>query len=128
MLALVQSRKIQIRLRCRPGLLDDPMQENHPLIPIDIEENASNSIPGKFVLTSCRPLPNGLQVGIPTGQPNSTALMSSPIMRRSSWTIALSQDRTGSVPASVRKKKAGIRFSRSCLSVPRVVLIVNSAE
>src|SRR5208282_4286517 len=61
------------------------------------------------------PPPRGLHTGIPTGQPNSTVLMSSPMRFRSSDDGSpFSHSRTGSPPASVRKKIAGTRFP--CLS------------
>jgi hypothetical protein len=47
---------------------------------------------------------------MPTGQPNSTVFRSSPMRRRSSAGIDLSQSRTGSRPAAVLKKMAGTRF------------------
>ncbi|MGH7000899.1 MAG: hypothetical protein ACREEA_05275 [Stellaceae bacterium] len=52
----------------------------------------------------------GRQVGIPMGYPNSTVLISAPMRRRSPMSIALSQSRVGSLPASVLKKIAGTRF------------------
>src|SRR5260370_12994742 len=63
------------------------------------------------------PPPSGLQTGIPTGHPNSTVLMSSPMRFRSSAESPLIQSRTGSLPASVRKKIAGIRLP--CFSADR---------
>src|SRR6516162_3376710 len=67
--------------------------------------------PARLLRTSYRPRPNALHTGIPTGQPNSTVLMSSPIRLRSSGKgRLLSQSRTGSLPASVRKKIAGTRL------------------
>src|SRR5579863_4346172 len=56
------------------------------------------------------PFPKGLQTGILIGQPNSTLLMSAPIRFRSSGESDLSHSRTGSPPASVRKKIAGTRL------------------
>src|SRR6266568_710312 len=56
------------------------------------------------------PLPKGLHTGIPMGQPNSTVLMSSPMRLRSSEERLFNQSRTGSPPASVRKKIAGTRL------------------
>src|SRR6202142_3512582 len=57
------------------------------------------------------PPARGLQTGIPTGQPNSTVLMSSPIRFRSSLEGRFfSHSRTGSPPAAVRKKIAGTRL------------------
>src|SRR5258706_3361216 len=56
------------------------------------------------------PFPKALKTGMPTGQPYSTLLMSSPIRLRSSGESALSHSRTGSPPASVRKKIAGRRL------------------
>src|SRR5271157_4848599 len=57
------------------------------------------------------PSPNGLQTGIPIGQPNSTVLMFSPMRFRSSGEGSpFSQSRTGSPPDSVLKKIAGTRF------------------
>src|SRR5438876_8049171 len=53
------------------------------------------------------PPPNGLDMGIPTGQPNSTVLMSSPMRFLSSVASRFNQSRTGYPPASVRKKIAG---------------------
>jgi hypothetical protein len=58
------------------------------------------------------PSPKGLHTGMPIGQPNSTGLISSPMRLRSADEGKLfNQSRTGSPPASVRKKIAGTRFS-----------------
>src|ERR1700722_670452 len=54
---------------------------------------------------------SGRHTGMPIGQPNSTVLMSSPIRFRSSRDNRLfSHSRTGSPPASVRKKMAVTRL------------------
>ena len=51
-------------------------------------------------------------VGIPSGQPYSTVIMSCPTrLRSSAESVILSQSRTGSPPPSVRKKIAGTRFA-----------------
>src|SRR5882762_238357 len=69
--------------------------------------------------------PNDLQTGIPMGQPNSTVLIFSPIRFRSSGEGSpFNQSRTGSPPASVRKKIAGARlpcFSSACTWASRIV-------
>jgi hypothetical protein len=58
------------------------------------------------------PSPKGLHTGMPIGQPNSTVLIFSPMRLRSADEGRLfHQSRTGSPPASVRKKIAGTRFS-----------------
>ena len=44
----------------------------------------------------------GAAVGMPTGQPNSTALMSTPILNRSSVAIDFGHAQTGSAPSPVR--------------------------
>src|SRR5208283_5118341 len=49
----------------------------------------------------------GRQVGMPTGQPNSTAAMSVPTIRLSSRESAFSHLRTGSTPVAALKKVAG---------------------
>lgn len=51
-----------------------------------------------------------LQSGIPTGQPNSAVLMSSPMILRSPAGRDNSQSRTGSFPASDSKNLAGNCF------------------
>src|SRR5277367_4326747 len=57
------------------------------------------------------PSPSGRQTGIPTGQPNSTVLISSPMRLRSSDEQRIfSHSRTGSPPAAVRKKMTGTRL------------------
>jgi hypothetical protein len=47
---------------------------------------------------------------MPIGQPNSTVLMSIPMVRRSSLARLLSQSRTGSLPDAALKKTARSRF------------------
>src|ERR1700684_1661819 len=64
----------------------------------------------RSVRTSCIPSPIDLHVGIPTGQPNSTVLMSSPMQRLSFASSDFNHSRSGSLPAFVLKKTAGIRF------------------
>ena len=83
------------------------MQQDHSLLLIHVEKTRAIRLPGSSVRTSCSPSPMGRLVGIPTGQPNSTVWISCPIRRRSSAAIDLSQARTGSLPASVRKKHSG---------------------
>ena len=57
------------------------------------------------------PPPRDRHTGIPTGHPNSTVLISSPMSLRSSGDGRLfSHSRSGSPPASVRKKIAGTRL------------------
>lgn len=63
-----------------------------------------------FDRTSQSPLPRNRHTGMPIGHPNSTVFMSSPIRFRSSLVRVFNQSRTGSPPASVRKKMAGTRF------------------
>src|SRR5712692_7830228 len=55
--------------------------------------------------TSHSPLPSARQSGMPTGQENSTSLMSSPMTLRSSSSRAFSHSRTGSRPTAERKKQ-----------------------
>src|SRR5882762_5856609 len=50
--------------------------------------------------------------GIPTGQPNSTVLMSSPMIRQSSLSSFLNHSLTGSVPEMVQKNLAGRIFGK----------------
>src|SRR5580692_4253254 len=56
------------------------------------------------------PSPRGRHTGIPTGHPNSTVLISSPMSLRSSGGRLFSHSRSGSPPDSVRKKIAGTRL------------------
>jgi hypothetical protein len=58
-------------------------------------------------LTSNNPPPIGLQTGVPIGQQNSTVAISMPIFLQSSGgSSPFGHSRTGSPPASVRKKYA----------------------
>jgi hypothetical protein len=102
MLAYVLARKIQIRIRGGPGLLHNAVEQYHSLPPVYVEEDPHHAVlrqartdlvqsvshwaagwhsnrPAKF---------DGLNVF-----PNQAAILRS---------IALSQERTGSLPASVR--------------------------
>jgi hypothetical protein len=101
MLALVASGQLQILLWRSLRFLDEPMEQNHPALLVDVEEDARNAI-----LVQVRPYQtpssSNLQTGIPIGHPNSTLLMSSPIRFRSSVESRLSHSRTGSPPAPVR--------------------------
>src|ERR1700680_997573 len=56
------------------------------------------------------PSPRDRHTGIPTGHPNSTVLISSPMSLRSSGGRLFSHSRSGSPPPSVRKKIAGTRL------------------
>src|ERR1700730_515375 len=57
------------------------------------------------------PSPRGLHTGMPTGHPNSTVLISSPMLLRSAEKGRLfNQSRAGSPPASVLRKIAGTRL------------------
>ena len=67
----------------------------------------------KLERTSQRPPPSARTSGMPIGQENSTSLMSSPKIFRSSTGSRRSHSRTGSRPLSERKKRAGSRLSPS---------------
>src|ERR1700677_3468255 len=91
------------------------MQQNHPAFLVDIENYPRDPVLRQFAPHFIEPVSHWPENGIPTGQPNSTVLMSSPIRLRSSGDARLfNQSRTGSPPASVRKKIAGTCFP--CLS------------
>jgi hypothetical protein len=93
----------------------EAVEQNYPVLLVDVKEHSCDS-----VLRQARPhfvnaITQGLAHWHPTGQPNSTVLISSPIRFRSSGEGRFfSQSRTGSPPASVRKKIAGTRLP--CLS------------
>src|SRR6202521_1032020 len=65
---------------------------------------------GKLLRTSHSSRPSERASGMPIGQENSTSLMSSPMILRSSASRFLSHSRTGSRPPSERKNRAGNRF------------------
>jgi hypothetical protein len=44
MLALVASGKSQIFVRSLPGFLDEAMQQHHPILRVDIEQDSRDSI------------------------------------------------------------------------------------
>jgi hypothetical protein len=92
------------------AFLDESVQKNHATLLIDIKENSRNSVFVNVVRASYKPSPSGLQTGIPIGQPNSIVLMSFPMRFLSSVGSVFSHSRTGSPPASVRKKSAGTRL------------------
>jgi hypothetical protein len=102
MLRLVTFRQVQIVLRRLSRFLDEPVKQNHPAPLVDVEKNAGDSILAQARPDFEMPSPNGLLTGIPTGQPNSTVLMSSPMRFRSSEDNCFSHSRTGSPPDSVR--------------------------
>jgi len=64
---------------------------------------------GRLVRISQRPDPRWSTSGMPRGHRNCTVLMSSPMIFRSSFDKFCSHARTGSRPASVRKKKTWSR-------------------
>lgn len=47
MRAFVGAGKREIGLRCRAGLLDEPVQHDHPPVSIDIEQDSDGTIAGK---------------------------------------------------------------------------------
>src|ERR1700678_3456425 len=87
------------------------MRKDHPAPRVDIEQRPSDPVLSQTRPYFVKSTPNGLQTGIPIGQPNSTVLMSTPICFRSSIGLSdFSHVRTGSPPAPVRKKITSILF------------------
>ena len=116
MFALVGGGKLQVQVWRLLGFLDESMQQDHTLKFVHIKQNSCNAMACKIGSDLIQTIPKWTAYGIPMGQPNSTVIISMPISLRSSRDKPFSQSRTGSPPASVRKKIAGMRFCCTAVS------------
>jgi len=98
----VTLRKIQVRGRRTSAFLNQSVQQHHAASLIDTKKNPGNPVSVERTSDFEEPATIGRQSGIPSGQPNSTVLISSPIRFLSASSgKPFSHSRTGSPPLSV---------------------------
>jgi hypothetical protein len=84
MLPLVPLCQCEVLVRRLLSFLNEPVQKNHLLLSVYIEQHASDTVLRKVGADLIDAIPSGRQSGMPKGQPNSTVLISAPMRLRSS--------------------------------------------